>query len=289
MLGNERRAQRVSVQPRCRAQRQQLRSPQTVTPPLVAARGSRRPGHSKAATPNRLRDYAQLEREYITGTMSMRELCRRHGVTAHIAVMVQARQGDWVEKRRTYRSRASATFIERHADRAAAREAEVRDHAIEAIDEAISRFRADLHATERRLIGGEWVEVPAVRIGPGDLAILIDRLQILFGRPAQISEGRNLSATISTAPLPVDLLREIVEATRGLADTRAPQASPLPRWPPRLDDQATAPRSAGQSSELPPPRLRVTGRPDRRGSVLHRNRCKRERCRWGTGAGVRVS
>ena len=115
----------------------------------------------KAATTNRVRDYQALEREYISGTMSLRELCRRHGVTAHSAVMVQARQGDWAEKRQAYRARASATYIERHADRAAAREAEVRDHAIEAIDEAITKFRADLKATDPKLIDGVWVEEPA--------------------------------------------------------------------------------------------------------------------------------
>ena len=73
--------------------------------------------------------------------MSLRELCRRHGVTAHSAVVVQARQGNWAEKRRAYRDRASSTYIQRHADRAAAREAEVRDHALDAIDGAITKFR----------------------------------------------------------------------------------------------------------------------------------------------------
>jgi hypothetical protein len=62
--------------------------------------------------------------------MCLRELCRRHGITAHSGVMVQARQGDWAEKREAYRARASATYIEHRADHAALREAEVRDHAI---------------------------------------------------------------------------------------------------------------------------------------------------------------
>jgi hypothetical protein len=53
------------------------------------------------------------------------------------------------------------TYIERHADRAAAREAQARDHALEAIDEAITKFRADLWATEKKVIHGAWVEVPA--------------------------------------------------------------------------------------------------------------------------------
>jgi len=78
----------------------------------------------KAATINRVRDYQALECEFITGGMSLRELCRAHGITAHSAVVVQARQGGWAGKRRTYRARASATYIEHRADRAAIREAE---------------------------------------------------------------------------------------------------------------------------------------------------------------------
>ena len=185
---------------------------------------------------NRIRDYRALEREFITGTMSLRGLCRRHGVHAHSAVMVQARQGNWAEKRRAYRDRASSTYIQHHADRAAAREAEVRDHALEAIDEAITKFRADLQATERKLIAGEWVEVPAMRITPRDLALLIDRLQVLFGRPAMITEGRGLTATAISEALPIEVLKGIIEATRGLAGTPRPEASPLPRQHRRLDD-----------------------------------------------------
>jgi hypothetical protein len=161
--------------------------------------------------------------------MSLRELCRRHGVTAHSAVMVQARREGWAEKRRSYRARASSKYIELRADRAALREAEVRDHAVEAIDEAITRFRADLQATERKLIAGEWVEVPVLRLTPRDLVLLIDRLQVLFDRPAMISEGRGFAATITSQALPVDVLRGIVELSRGLPGAPAPEASPLPR------------------------------------------------------------
>jgi hypothetical protein len=196
-----------------------------------AAGGREQP---RATTTNRVRDYQALEREYITGAMSLRELCRRHGITAHSAVMVQARQGNWTEKRRTYRGRASATFIQRHADIAAAREAEVHDHAIEAIDEAITKFRSDLRATESKLIDGKWTEVPAVLVTPRDVAVLIDRLQILFGRPALISEGRSFGATLTSEPLPIDDLRKIVELTRGLESPRV-EGSPLPRWPSRRE------------------------------------------------------
>ena len=142
----------ASIRPVVEPEGSQLRSRHTVTPPLVAARGSRRPRQPKAATTNRVRDYQALEREFITGTMSLRELCRRHGVTRP--------QRGRASRRRTGRLGGEARdlplpgFGDVHrAPRRPRRrpEAEVRDHAIEAIDEAITKFRADLQATQRKL------------------------------------------------------------------------------------------------------------------------------------------
>jgi hypothetical protein len=162
--------------------------------------------------------------------VSLRELCRAHGITAHSAVMVQARREGWAEKREKFRTRASAKYIEVRADGAALREAEVRDHAIEAIDEAITKFRADLQATKQVVLAdGSVAEEPLLRIGPRDLALLIDRLQILFGRPNSISEGRSLAATITSEAVPVDVLTKIVELTRGLEPRPTLDTSGLPR------------------------------------------------------------
>jgi hypothetical protein len=44
-----------------------------------------------------------------------------------------------------------------------------------------------------------------------------------------INEGRGYTATISSETIPVDVLKGIIEATRGLAGTPRPEASPLPR------------------------------------------------------------
>ena len=174
---------------------------------------------------NKVRDYRAFEREYITSQLSIRELCRRHGISAHSLVVVQAKQGRWAEKRETYRTRESESFITKHADRMAAREAEVRIHAIEAIDEAIDKFRSDMRRTEKKLIGGEWVEVPVMLIGPKDVALLIDRLQLLFARPSSISQHQS---PLVTSEVPADALQAIIEANRGLAEP-PPQESPIPR------------------------------------------------------------
>jgi hypothetical protein len=182
---------------------------------------------------NKVHPYRALEREFITSQISIRELCRRHGITAHSLVVVQARQGNWQEKREAYRARESDTFITKHADRMAAREAEVHVHALDAIDEAITKFRADMQRTERKLIAGEWVEVPVMLIVPKDVALLIDKFQVLFHRPSVITEGRGVAVTSDS--LPIEALQEFIEATRGLAEPD-PQESPIPRSPRRLDD-----------------------------------------------------
>ena len=70
-------------------------------------------------------------------------------------------------------------------------------------------------------------------IGPKDIAMLIDRFQVLFARPSVISQHQGLNVT--SEALPIDALQAIIEATRGLAEP-VPQASPIPRSPRRLDD-----------------------------------------------------
>ena len=98
---------------------------------------------------NKVRDYATLEREYVTSQMSLRGLCRRHGISARSGVPVQA-EDDWQEKRRADQARASDSFIAHHADRAAAREAEIHDHALDAIDEAITKWTCRVDSSTSR-------------------------------------------------------------------------------------------------------------------------------------------
>ena len=69
-----------------------------------------------------------------------------------------------------------------------------------------------------------------MRLMAKDVAVLLDRLQVVFDRPTLISEDRDLSVR---SELPIDALNQFVELTRGRA---APPTSPLPRTR-RLDDR----------------------------------------------------
>ena len=41
----------------------------------------------------------------------------------------------------------------------------------------------------RYVVDGEWIEVPVMRLTPKDLAVLIDRFQVLFERPSVSSQA----------------------------------------------------------------------------------------------------
>ena len=175
---------------------------------------------------NKRHPYRELEREYVTTDISIRELCRRHGISSHSLVVVQAQKGKWQEKREAYRARASESFITRHAEKMADRQAEISDKILDRIDEALDKFREDMRATEKKLVKGEWVEVPVMRLKPNDVAVLIDRLLVLFDRPSHISQHQGLTVT---SELSVESLSDFIEATRGRAGAPRMEESPLPR------------------------------------------------------------
>jgi hypothetical protein len=176
---------------------------------------------------NKRHDFARLEREFITTDISLRALCRKHGISAHSLVTVQAKKGRWQEKREQYQAKESEAFMSRHAARMADRQAEIRDKAIDVIDEALDKFREDLRATKLvRQPDGSITEEPAWYMTPKDVCLLIDRFEVLFGRPSVISQHQDL--TVSTE-LSADGLRDFIEATREMGAPSRMDVSPLPR------------------------------------------------------------
>ena len=60
----------------------------------------------KAVAVNKRHQYRDLEREYITTDISIRELCRKHSISAHSLVTVQAKKHKWAEKREQSQARS---------------------------------------------------------------------------------------------------------------------------------------------------------------------------------------
>lgn len=177
-------------------------------------------------------DYNVIERAYVAGDMGLRELGRQFGIANPSLLSVQSKKREWVRKREEYRVRAADKAVALMATaegRRRAREGEVRDNALEAIDEAITKMRSDMKAVRTVFRNNQWVDEPLIVMRAQDIAVLIDRLNVLFGRPANITEERSLGINLSAGgTLGPELLRGIVEATRGLVpgDTGG---SPIPR------------------------------------------------------------
>jgi len=179
---------------------------------------------------NKRANYEQLEQEYVTTSISLRALADKHGLASHSSVMAQSKKREWDRKRREFRETRLERAVVYTADADAqrlAQEARVRDNAIEAIDEAITVMRHQMQQTRTVMRNGEYVEEPLVIIKPPDIALLIDRLNVLFGRPSNITEERNLGVSVSGRVDP-ELLRGIVEATRGIVSSGS-AVSPIPR------------------------------------------------------------
>jgi transposase-like protein len=198
---------------------------------VIPQRGSR--DSRKAVRMNKRHPYRDMQREYITTDISIRELCRRHGIRSHSVVVDQARKGRWSEKREQYRAKADESFMTHHAERMADRQADINDKVLDAIDLALDRFRSDLKATKLvRQPDGSITEEPAWYMTPKDLCLLIDRFEVLFGRPSVISQHQGVTVT---SELSADALREFIEVTRGRVGPSPVEVSPLPRRR-RLDD-----------------------------------------------------
>ena len=166
---------------------------------------------------NKVRDYRALEREYITSQMSLRELCRRHGISAHCLVVVQAQKGRRAGSARPTAPASPTPSSSTLADRMAAREAEVRVHAIDAIDEAINKFRADMRATKTvRQPDGTIAEEPAdVRSRPRTSPCSSTSSRSSSTVPQ--SSARDAASPSPRRRCRVEALQEFIEATRGLA------------------------------------------------------------------------
>jgi len=162
---------------------------------------------------NRLYDYATLEREFVISAedVSIRELCRRHDIDEPSSIHAQARKPDaaglnWYDKRDEFKQRQHQSLIDKVSEsraEQAAKEVRVFGKAIDVIELAFDKAI-------------EGLETNKVPIKLGDLALLIDRVNVLFNRPSTITEGRNLGLSVSTEATP-DQIRRILELTAGVA------------------------------------------------------------------------
>lgn len=187
-------------------------------------------------------DYITLEREFIRGQMSVRELARQHSIPSErvSSVHLQARKKDgqgrtWYDKRAELQDLSTNKTLAVLADREAARrlkEAEVIDNSLELIQEAV------ISATETLKLRIPVVDAEGLehlerkyRVGLRDVSALIDRLNVLLGRGhgVNVEEGMNFGANVNVnVDGESDLGLAVLQRLAGLAGGRSGAAHARP-------------------------------------------------------------
>lgn len=146
-------------------------------------------------------DYDAAEREYATGSDSIRTLADKYGV-AFSSMAEYSRKHGWNEKRNGYRSSISETALAKTRDKHLSEREEM-------LDEALKLIRASFYEYGRQLRAGE------VAISPKDLATLISAAQVLSGEPTSRTEATILGVHVNaTGGLDLEVLRELERIAR---------------------------------------------------------------------------
>lgn len=180
-------------------------------------------------------DYDSLERQYIQGTMSIRELCRLNDIKTWSTVNERAKSREWDKKREEFQEMLRSKELEVLTDKRAQKLEQLTDDVIDVISAAVFRFVEGLQDREIKTSDGGVLVVPGMQVTPADLVKLIDKLLLLKGQPTkrEMVLGLGLNANLDiTDPsqLPPELLRELARAAREAgAGTATGGHSPLPR------------------------------------------------------------
>lgn len=183
-------------------------------------------------------DYLVLERAYVEGTMSVRELCRQYDINSWSTVNAYANKHAWNEKRQRYqddlRTKESRAVATKMAEGRAEMVAQALDDALMVANKAIFRF---LDSLDDRWIENpkthELLLVPAQLIEAGDFVKIFDKVMVLNGQPTrrEAHVGLNVSGELTPENTPVELLRDVISLARERGIESGPHggSSPLPR------------------------------------------------------------
>lgn len=164
-------------------------------------------------------DYPALRQSYVTSEVSIRELARNFDIESAFSTIAQrARKEHWDEDRAAYRAIEQNKVYEAIATQRARKLAEIEKDTLEVIHAAV--LQAGVSLSDREVIGenGQPYTIPAIQVSIGDLTKLIDKIQLLAGRPTEHTRedhlGVGFAFTGDAASLPAEVLRELAALAR---------------------------------------------------------------------------
>jgi len=143
-------------------------------------------------------DYPAIEKAYVTGEESLRELARRHDASWS-SLAAKSRRDNWTDKRAAFRDSVVRRSYERTADKFASEQGEIRNESVMVMRATLRRYAEQLRDKE-------------VSVNTKDAVAAVQALQLLLGEPTARSENKVIE--FSTGGLAPDDLRRLVEFAR---------------------------------------------------------------------------
>lgn len=167
-------------------------------------------------------DYVKLEREYLNGKMSIRELAKSHDIKSYSTLAAYARSHGWYKRRDKIKERTEEKVIERVSEQVA--EAET-DELMQFRSEALAVARASIYRYAQQM------QDPLFRISAAELVKIVNTGLLILGEPTARTEERRLELTGTLGELPPEFLRRLVEASRPGRIIASGSADALPVGP----------------------------------------------------------
>lgn len=168
-------------------------------------------------------DYKALRLEYIQSDISIRELCKKHGIKSWSTVNAKKNAEDWDRDREAFRSEIAGREIQTLVDARIRTVAEIHEELLYAIRVAVRRFTND-----------RLREANPDPVSARDLMGLIDKFLLLTGQATARTETRSFEQHAFSGDFggilrdaPPELLRELAE----LARANGAGAKPVGRGP----------------------------------------------------------
>jgi hypothetical protein len=158
-------------------------------------------------------DYDMLEKEYVTGHMSIRSMAKKYDMSWSAVARI-ARERGWYAKRETFKAKKSEKTIEKMAENQAELASEIRGEMLTVVRAALYKFAEDLKRTDYMISASELVKV-------------IKQGMLLIGEPTSRTEEKTLAVNASFDGLPPELLGELLSAAREVRNITRPAGQDL--------------------------------------------------------------
>lgn len=168
-------------------------------------------------------DYQKLEREYLNGKLTIRQLAAKHGIKSYSAVAAYARSHGWYDRRARIAERAEEKVVERVSEAVA--EAET-DELMQFRTESLAVARAAIYKYAQQLSDPNFV------ISTAEMVKAVNMGMLVLGEPTARTEERRLELSGTVGELPAEFLRRLVEVSRPGPTVSGRAVDALPAGPP---------------------------------------------------------